>query len=170
MTGTPPNRLTAPETVGGFLADLTEARLELEEARRNEARYRDALAGMRHGLADGAARIAGIPRDVLTKAEALVLQCWSTAANALDGAAGGREADGEYPPVPVPAAAWVTLDDLAAAIGRSMPRVHSIERADGWAAARVEDPREFAWRLLQQCAGWDPDAEPPAARAGLEAT
>lgn len=78
----------------------------------------------------------------------------------------GAEAAGDYPPVPVPAAAWVTFDELAAAVGRSMPRVHSIERADGWAAARVEDPREFAWGLLQQCAGWDPDAEPPALDGG----
>jgi hypothetical protein len=80
---------------------------------------------------------------------------------------GARWQDGEYPPVPVPAAAWVTYDELAAAIGRCMPRIRSdIERADGWIAAHVEDPRDYAWSLLQQCAGWDPDAEPPPAGPG----
>jgi hypothetical protein len=80
----------------------------------------------------------------------------------------GQEADGEYPPVPDPPAAWVTLDDLADSVRRCMPRIRSdIERADGWMAAHVEDPRDYAWGLLQQCAGWDPDAEPPGARAGL---
>lgn len=124
--------------------DLSEETATVVEAMAAErGRYRAALAEIR----DGDSKYGDHARVV--------------AREALDGA---DQEDGEYPPVPVPAAAWVTLDDLADAISRCMPRIRpDIERADGWIAARIADPRDFAWSLLQQCAGWDPDAEMPGA-------